>query len=83
VLDLEARVDDVSGKGDDEKSSYNSNKHSIGEVYGRKLNIEKRDVWDMKWAEDNDEMIAVSFILCLFKKKNKINILMHKYLVCV
>jgi WD repeat-containing protein 35 len=26
---------------------------------GQKLKVERRDVWDMKWAEDNDELICI------------------------
>eukprot|EP01035_Chromulina_nebulosa_P019079 gene19079-24905_t len=47
ILDLEARV-----VNDEEKAA-------LGPHYGMKLSIERRDVWDMKWAEDNDEMIVI------------------------
>ena len=27
--------------------------------YGRRLDIDRKDVWDVKWSSDDDEMIAV------------------------
>lgn len=50
ILDLEARV--VEGE---EKE----NKNVIGTTFGRKLQMERRDVWDVKWAEDNEDMICI------------------------
>lgn len=50
ILDLEAKASQ-----DEEKTD----KSAIGEYFGRKLNVEKRDVWDILWAEDNDEMICI------------------------
>lgn len=50
VLDLEAKANEEEEKTD---------KAAIGEYFGRRLNIEKRDVWDMLWAEDNDEMVCI------------------------
>jgi WD repeat-containing protein 35 len=29
------------------------------QVYGKKLKVERRDVWDVKWAEDNAEMVCI------------------------
>lgn len=60
--------------GDDEKNDRDDDKEvsetkvdrddddklAVGEMYGRKLaGVEKKDVWDMRWAVDNDEMIAI------------------------
>jgi WD repeat-containing protein 35 len=50
VIDLEATVSQ-----DEEKDS----KTSIGEYYGKRLNIERRDVWDMRWSVDNDTMVCL------------------------
>ena len=58
VLDLEARV--VDGEAD--------GKTALGAHFGKKLSIEKRDVWDCKWAEDNSEMLC-------FMEKTKMSIL--------
>ena len=58
VLDLEARI--VDGEAD--------GKTAIGAHFGKKLAIEKRDVWDCKWAEDNSEMLC-------FMEKTKMSIL--------
>ena len=29
------------------------------EIIGQPLQFERKDVWDMKWAEDNAELIAM------------------------
>lgn len=29
------------------------------EVIGQQLDFERKDVWDMKWAEDNSELFAM------------------------
>ncbi|XP_077990221.1 WD repeat-containing protein 35-like isoform X1 [Glandiceps talaboti] len=42
-FDLEARVTNQEGQ----------------EVQGQHLNFERKDVWDMKWAEDNSELFAM------------------------
>ncbi|PVD32416.1 hypothetical protein C0Q70_07850 [Pomacea canaliculata] len=42
-FDLDTRVTDPDGK----------------EVVGEHLNFERKDVWDMKWAEDNSELFAM------------------------
>jgi WD repeat-containing protein 35 len=31
----------------------------LGPHFGRKLPLERRDVWDVLWAEDNDELLCV------------------------
>lgn len=55
VLDLEAKTTAQleEGKGGDNDTKAHSDR------YGRKLSIERRDVWDMKWAEDNEAMVAI------------------------
>jgi WD repeat-containing protein 35 len=50
ILDLDAKVSESEEK---------DNKHMIGDYFGKKLNIDKRDTWDMRWAEDNDDMICI------------------------
>ncbi len=42
-FDLDTRVTDPSGN----------------EVIGEHLKFERKDVWDMKWAEDNSELFAM------------------------
>ncbi|KAK7092123.1 WD repeat-containing protein 35-like isoform X2 [Littorina saxatilis] len=42
-FDLDTRVTDPDGR----------------EVVGEHLNFERKDVWDMKWAEDNSELFAM------------------------
>lgn len=42
-FDLESRVTDANGK----------------EVVGEQLSYERKDVWDMKWADDNPELFAM------------------------
>ena len=42
-FDLESRVAGADGK----------------EVLGEQLSYERKDVWDMKWAEDNPELFAM------------------------
>jgi len=72
ILDLEARVVEggsgsVGGPAGDEKSSSeaaNANsaaasKMQLGPLYGKRLNVERKDVWDMKWSEDDPDMIVV------------------------
>lgn len=29
------------------------------EVIGQQLDFERKDVWDMRWAEDNSELFAM------------------------
>ena len=52
VLDLEASADTSTAA--EEKNEGNS-----AITHGKRLSLERRDVWDMKWAEDNDEMLCV------------------------
>jgi len=54
VLDLEARV--AEGEAD---SKDEAGRASIGAYYGKKLNIDRKDVWDMCWSEDDADMIVV------------------------
>lgn len=34
-------------------------KSIIGTFYGRKLALERRDVWDIRWSEDDEELLCV------------------------
>lgn len=52
-IDTEKSIDEVEGKVS-EKSENNTNRGP-----GKKLKVERRDVWDMKWADDNDEMVCI------------------------
>ena len=31
----------------------------LGQHFGRKLGLERRDVWDMLWSEDDEEMLCI------------------------
>ena len=50
ILDLEARLTEGEEK---------ENKIALGSYFCRKLALERRDVWDVRWAEDNDEMVCI------------------------
>ena len=80
VLDLDARVEEFSdageGKGNDGDSKSGDGRRdldspSIGVLYGKKLSVERKDVWDLKWAEDNSECLAVM-------EKTKLVIINHE-----
>lgn len=49
VIDMEAR----SEGGEEEDAA------ALGSPFGRKIAGDKRDVWDIKWAEDNDELLCI------------------------
>ena len=61
MIDMDARkasVEDGAPEDKDEselKDDGDSERRSVG----RRLKVERRDVWDMKWAEDNDDMVCV------------------------
>ena len=55
ILDLEAKIILVPS----EEKDGDTDARGRREQYGRKLNVERRDVWDMKWAEDNEAMVAI------------------------
>ena len=46
IFDFDSRTNDV------EQENRNSK-------VGRKLQVERRDVWDVKWAEDNEDMVCI------------------------
>ena len=50
VLDLDARLTEGEEKDD---------RISLGSLYGKRLSIERKDIWDVRWAEDNEEMLCV------------------------
>ena len=52
IIDLEAKV----VQGEEEKENKSS---AVGASFGKRLQLERRDVWDIKWAEDNAEMVAI------------------------
>ena len=31
----------------------------LGPYYGKRLNVERKDVWDMKWSEDDPDMVVI------------------------
>jgi WD repeat-containing protein 35 len=74
ILDLEARVTEGAGggggggggggeekgtAGEREAGAAGSSKMILGPYYGRRLNVERKDVWDMKWSEDDPDMIVI------------------------
>lgn len=61
IIDMEVRDQADAGVGlsadavtEGKKQELSSSRASYS-----KLSIERRDVWDVKWAEDNDEMVAI------------------------
>lgn len=75
ILDLEARVSESSSaaggisasastdeKGSDSAAANGPNaaaKMVLGPYYGKRLNVERKDVWDMKWSEDDPDMLVI------------------------
>lgn len=53
IMDLEARAEP------EEEEKGASSPVGAGPVYGKKLKVERRDVWDVQWAEDNAEMVCI------------------------
>lgn len=51
VIDLEARA--PANEEEEEDPS------ALGSQFGRKIGTDKRDVWDIKWAEDNDDLLCI------------------------
>lgn len=44
----------------------------LGQHFGRKLGLERRDVWDMLWSEDDEEMLCIvekTKMVCMFEVK--------------
>ena len=31
----------------------------LGPYYGKRMNVERKDVWDMKWSEDDPNMLVI------------------------
>lgn len=59
VLDLDVRLP-AGGGGNDSMLDHSDDKQAHDSaVVGRKMGIDRRDVWDMCWAEDNEEMLCV------------------------
>jgi WD repeat-containing protein 35 len=50
IMDLESKSEP---SGEEKGSGSNM------PVYGKKLKVERKDVWDVKWAEDNAEMVCI------------------------
>lgn len=62
VLDLDVRLPAgaTHSSENDSMLDHSDEKHSQdAAVIGRKMGIDRRDVWDMCWAEDNEEMLCV------------------------
>lgn len=41
------------------KKKTSSKEEPIGTHFGKKLDVERRDVWDVRWAEDNADLLCV------------------------
>jgi WD repeat-containing protein 35 len=63
ILDLEARVSDQEEKDKSDGNGANSgaSKFILGPHFGKRLNVERKDVWDMKWSEDDPDMVVSCF----------------------
>jgi WD repeat-containing protein 35 len=65
MIDLDARkTEDEAAEGtkdkkDKEESEQKGREEREELKMGKRLKVERRDVWDMKWAEDNDDMVCV------------------------
>jgi WD repeat-containing protein 35 len=57
LLDLEARV-----------SNGDNNEPTEGSQFGQKIGVDRRDVWDIIWAEDNDDLLC-------FMEKTKMGVI--------
>ena len=51
LYDLEARVQE----GEEAKEG---SRNIVGPLYGKRLNVERKDVWDVKWSEDDPDMVV-------------------------
>ena len=60
VLDLEARSEEAMNSSMmDHQDEKDPNELPSGGQFGRRMNIDRRDVWDMCWADDNEELLCV------------------------
>lgn len=55
ILDLEVRITENTN----EESKGENSRYSLGPYYGKRLNIERKDVWDMRWSEDDADMLVI------------------------
>jgi WD repeat-containing protein 35 len=53
ILDLEARVTEADA------DSKDANRNILGPYFGKKLSVERKDVWDMRWSEDDSNMVVI------------------------
>jgi WD repeat-containing protein 35 len=58
-FDPEGSMDGAAGGEGEGKTSGEGGRGGENKGAGQRLKVERRDVWDMKWADDNDEMICV------------------------
>ncbi len=66
ILDLEARVTEA------DQESRETSRYVLGPYFGKRLpTVERKDVWDMRWSEDDADMIVgtlflffLPFLLC-------------------
>ena len=49
ILDLEVKSSDSGGS--------DPKQYSLGPYFGRRLGVERKDVWDLKWSEDDPDMV--------------------------
>jgi WD repeat-containing protein 35 len=53
ILDLEARVTEADA------DSKEGSRSILGPYFGKKLGVERKDVWDMRWSEDDPDMVVI------------------------
>jgi WD repeat-containing protein 35 len=58
-FDPERSLEDGEGKSSGPGGPNGGGSGAESKGAGQRLKVERRDVWDMKWAEDNDEMVCV------------------------
>lgn len=49
----------------------NGNSQYLSDSFGRKLNIDRKDVWDLQWSEDDPEMLVIM-------EKTKMVVIQHE-----
>ena len=53
ILDLEARVTEA------DTDTKEGSRNVLGPYFGKRLNVERKDVWDMRWSEDDSDMVVI------------------------
>lgn len=83
ILDLEARVTEA------DQESRETSRYVLGPYFGKRLPaVERKDVWDMRWSEDDADMIVGECLLQYFGMSNKlcafpVGAFMHHFLIFI